>query len=172
MRFLKQIPRSVSLVIAMLAGGILTTGAGFPPAYPDQFANAEIRVDLSERTLSAIENGEVVRTYSVAVGRPSNPTPTGTFRTGRIVWNPGWVPPNSDWAKDEIPREPGDPKNPMVGVKIYFREPAYYIHGTNAPASIGSAASRGCIRMHPDEAKSLARWIQEQGGSVRMVIQH
>lgn len=172
MRFLKQIPRSVSLMIAIVAGGMLTMGAGFPTALADEVVTAEIRVDLSERTLSVIEDGEVVRTYSVAVGRATNPTPTGTYRTGRIVWNPGWVPPNSDWAKDEIPREPGDPKNPMVGVKIYFREPAYFIHGTNAPASIGSAASRGCIRMHPDEAKSLANWIEDQGGSVRMVIQH
>ncbi len=172
MRLFKHIPRSVSLMIAIVAGGFVTTGAGLPPAFGDEVAAAEIRVDLSERSLALMENGEVVRTYSVAVGRSSNPTPTGTFRTGRIVWNPGWVPPNSEWAKDEVPRAHGDPKNPMVGVKIYFREPAYFIHGTNAPGSIGSAASRGCIRMNPDEAKSVARWIQEQGGSVRMVIQH
>lgn len=172
MRLFKHIPRSVSLMIAIVAGGFVTMGAAPLPALGDDVAAAEIRVDLSERSLALLENGEVVRTYSVAIGRASNPTPTGTFRTGRIVWNPGWIPPNSDWAKDEIPREPGDPKNPMVGVKIYFREPAYFIHGTNAPGSIGSAASRGCIRMHPDEAKSVARWIQEQGGSVRLVIRH
>jgi len=128
-----------------------------------------IKVDLSARTLKVYEGDEVVKTYNVAVGTKKHPTPTGTFRTGRIEWNPAWNPPNSAWAAKERPRKPGDPKNPMQGVKIYFREPAYFIHGTNAPGSIGSAASHGCIRMRVGEAKSLARRIQKHG-SVRMVI--
>jgi lipoprotein-anchoring transpeptidase ErfK/SrfK len=59
----------------------------------------------------------------------------------------------------------------MQGVKIYFREPAYFIHGTNDPGSIGRAASHGCLRMQVGAAKSLARRIQKYG-SVPMVIQH
>lgn len=132
---------------------------------------AELKVDLSERSMSLLEDGEVTRTYPVAVGQPSHPTPTGTFQTGRIVWNPGWNPPNSPWARGEKPRSPDDPKNPMQGVKIYFREPAYFIHGTNSPASIGSAVSHGCIRMTESSAKSVANWIEEHGGSVPLVIQ-
>jgi lipoprotein-anchoring transpeptidase ErfK/SrfK len=130
----------------------------------------ELRIDLSERVMRVMEGGEEVRRYEVAVGSRKHPTPQGSFRTGRIVWNPGWVPPNSEWARDEKPRAHGDPKNPMRGVKVYFREPAYYIHGTNAPASIGRAASHGCIRMRESDAVSVARWIEEQGGSVRLVI--
>jgi len=129
-----------------------------------------LKVDLSERVLRVYEDGEVVQTYGVAIGTAKHPTPTGTFRTGRIEWNPRWVPPNSPWARGEIPREPGDPANPMQGVKIYFKEPAYYIHGTNAPSSIGTAASHGCLRMEASEAKALARRIQKHG-SVRLVIQ-
>jgi L,D-transpeptidase ErfK/SrfK len=129
-----------------------------------------LRVDLSERRLYVIEGGKVVKSYPVAVGRRSHPTPTGRFRTGRIVWNPGWVPPNSRWARGMRPRAPGDPRNPMQGVKIYFREPAYYIHGTNDPASIGRAVSHGCIRMTPGDARALARRIQRHGGSVPLVI--
>jgi lipoprotein-anchoring transpeptidase ErfK/SrfK len=133
-------------------------------------APLELKVDLSERRLYVIENGETVQTYRVAVGKPSNPTPTGTFRTGRIEWNPGWNPPNSPWARGQKPRAPGDPKNPMRGVKIYFREPSYYIHGTNDPASIGQAASHGCIRMTESDAKALARRIESAGGNVPLVI--
>jgi lipoprotein-anchoring transpeptidase ErfK/SrfK len=130
----------------------------------------QLTVDLSARELYVIEGGEVARTYSVAVGTRKHPTPQGTFRTGRIDWNPRWVPPDSEWARKEKPRAPGDPKNPMRGVKIYFRAPAYYIHGTNAPGSIGEAASHGCIRMREEDAKSLARWIESNGGTVRLVI--
>jgi L,D-transpeptidase catalytic domain len=132
--------------------------------------SVELRVDLSERRLYVHEGGEVVETYGVAVGRASNPTPTGTYRTGRIVWNPGWVPPPREWARKLKPREPGDPRNPMQGVKIYFREPWYFIHGTNDPKSIGTAASRGCLRMRPSDARELARLIERSGGSVTLVI--
>jgi L,D-transpeptidase ErfK/SrfK len=129
-----------------------------------------IKVDLSERRMTVSEGGKVVKTFGVAVGRASNPTPTGSFRTGRIEWNPSWTPPPRDWAKDMEPRDPGDPRNPMQGVKIYFREPWYFIHGTNDPRSIGSAASRGCLRMRTADAKALARMIQNSGGSASLTI--
>lgn len=131
----------------------------------------QLKVDLSERRMSVIEGGDVVQTYPVAVGSPSHPTPTGSFSTGRIVWNPGWNPPDSEWAEGLSPRAPGDPANPMQGVKIYFREPAYFIHGTNNPSSIGQAVSHGCIRMTTSSAKSVANLIEEHGGGVPLVIQ-
>src|SRR5688572_6924503 len=129
-----------------------------------------LRVDLSEREMHVIEGGEVVRTYGVAIGTRKHPTPTGRFRTGRIEWNPRWVPPPVEWARRLKARAGGDPRNPMQGVKIYFRAPWYFIHGTNDPASIGSAASHGCLRMRTEEAKELAREISKRG-SVSMVIQ-
>lgn len=58
----------------------------------------------------------------------------------------------------------------MQGVKIYFKAPDYYIHGTNNPGSIGSAASHGCLRMTEGDAKALARRIQKAGGSVPLLI--
>lgn len=136
---------------------------------PDE-PSVRLEVSLSARQLSVIQDGKVVKTYSVAVGRPSNPTPTGQFRTGRITWNPSWIPPKSWWARNKKPQAPDAPENPMQGVKIYFRAPAYYIHGTNVPSSMGRAASRGCIRMTEEEAKELARTIEKAGGSVPLLI--
>jgi murein L,D-transpeptidase YcbB/YkuD len=77
------------------------------------------------------------------------------------------VPPDSEWARAEQPRAPGDPANRMQGVKIYFSEPAYFIHGTNDPESIGSAASHGCIRMEVGDAEDLARRLMEHGGAAK-----
>lgn len=133
-------------------------------------APLRLEVSLSARQLKVIEGGEVVQTYGVAIGRPAHPTPTGTFQTGKIIWNPGWTPPPSDWARGAKPGVPGDPRNPMQGVKIYFKAPYYFIHGTNDPSSIGSAASHGCLRMTPKAATSLARRIEQAGGSVPLVI--
>lgn len=132
--------------------------------------NLRLEVSLSARQLKVIERGRVVRTYGVAVGRAKTPTPTGSFRTGRIVWNPSWIPPRAWWARNKRPQPPGAPENPMQGVKIYFRAPDYYIHGTNNPGSIGSAASHGCLRMTEGDAKALARRIQKAGGGVPLVI--
>ena len=127
-------------------------------------------VDISQRQLTVLERGKVVRRYAVAVGRPSNPTPRGNFRTGTIDWKPSWTPPDADWARNKKPQPPGSPKNPMQAVKIYFKAPDYYIHGTNDPGSIGEAASRGCIRMRPEDARNLARRIQRAGGRVPLLI--
>lgn len=132
--------------------------------------NVRLQASIGARTLKVIENGKVVKTYRIAVGRPGNPTPRGSFRTGRIDWNPWWKPPKVWWARNKKPQPPGDPDNPMQGVKIYFKAPDYYIHGTNDPASIGRAASRGCIRMRPGDAKNLARRIRKAGGSVPLQI--
>jgi lipoprotein-anchoring transpeptidase ErfK/SrfK len=130
-----------------------------------------LEVSLSERELDVIANDEVVKTYSIAVGSQKHPTPKGSFRTGKIDWNPSWQPPDVPWARNETYQPPGARANPMQGVKIYFQAPDYFIHGTNDAASIGEAASHGCIRMTADDATRLARWIERQGGGVRLIIE-
>jgi lipoprotein-anchoring transpeptidase ErfK/SrfK len=129
-----------------------------------------LQVSLSERQLRVVEGDSTIVTYGVAVGRPSNPTPTGTFETGDIIWNPSWTPPPSNWAAGKSYQPPGAPSNPMQAVKIYFRAPDLYIHGTNDPGSIGEAASHGCLRMVPDDASALAHRIEDAGGHVPLII--
>jgi lipoprotein-anchoring transpeptidase ErfK/SrfK len=106
-----------------------------------------------------------VRHYDTAVGTKAHSTPMGRFMVKHIVWNPAWVPPNAGWAKGKKPAQPGDPKNPMRAVKIFFQEPDYYIHGTNDPDSIGEAASHGCIRMAESDAVELAKYLMEHAGA-------
>src|SRR3954471_6358357 len=157
-------------LVPMLCATGVALGAGAIAITRTYSPGMRLDADLSERTLKVIANGEVVHTYGIAVGRPSYPTPTGSFTTGTIDWNPAWTPPNSYWARNKTPQAPGAPGNPLRGVKIYFRAPAYYIHGTSNPESIGEAASHGCIRMTEGDAKNLARRIEEAGGTVTLVI--
>lgn len=127
-----------------------------------------LRASLSERTLTVNRGGEIVRVYDIAVGSPKHPTPPGGYAIRKIVWNPAWVPPpNQEWARDKKPQPPGDPENPMKTVKLFFREPAYYIHGTDAIGSLGRAASHGCLRMNPDDAGELGLMVMENGGVSR-----
>lgn len=148
-----------------------TTGDDLAPAThpPEVVPEGPIRleVDISERVLRVYSQDEVVRTYDVAVGKSAHPTPKGSFRVQRIIWNPTWVPPNAGWAKGKTRKGPGDPRNPMGRVKIFFKAPDLYIHGTNDEQSIGKAASHGCIRMRNEDVIALARLTMERGGEAR-----
>lgn len=123
--------------------------------------------DVSSRRLHLYQGNELVKSYDVAVGTEKYPTPRGTYRIRKIVWNPGWVPPDSKWARGKTPKGPGERGNPMKVVKIFFKEPTYYIHGTGDIESLGSAASHGCLRMHPNDAAEVAQYIMEHGGQPR-----
>jgi lipoprotein-anchoring transpeptidase ErfK/SrfK len=134
--------------------------------FPASAALADLRleVDLSERTLVARQGEEIIGEYAVAVGKEENPTPQGRFSIRKVIFNPAWKPPEEKWARGKTAKPPGHPDNPMKRVKMFFREPDYYIHGTGDEESLGKAQSHGCVRMHPDDVTSLARLVMEHGG--------
>ena len=136
-------------------------------AAADPSETLRFRVGIAERRLYVEVNGVPVDTVQVTVGTDQHPTPTGSFRIGRIIWNPSWHPPEADWARDQVATPPGDPRNPMGRVKMFFREPDYYLHGTNNERTIGYRASHGCVRMRNADIIELARLAMEHGGEPR-----
>ncbi len=87
------------------------------------------------------------RTFRVATGQSSYPTPTGEFEIVTMQRNPWWYPPEgSAWAADAKPIPPG-PGNPLGTRWMGISAPYVGIHGTPDAASIGYSASHGCIRM-------------------------
>lgn len=149
-------------------GGLAASAEPAPAPVEAELAQSlSLSIDLSARTLKVIRGGEVVNSYPVAVGQPSYPTPQGHFSIAHVVWNPRWVPPDSEWAKDEEEAAPGDPDNPMGRVKIFFREPSFYIHGTHEVDSLGRAESHGCVRMRNGDAIEVAQMVMRAGGSAR-----
>jgi lipoprotein-anchoring transpeptidase ErfK/SrfK len=121
-----------------------------------------IVVSLEDRKLALIEDGKLIKTYPVAVGKPSTPSPVGTFTIERRVANP-------TYSHDGRVVPPG-PNNPVgsrwMGLSIH----GYGIHGTNAPNSIGKAASHGCIRMAKADLEELYPMVSE-GDTVELVGQ-
>jgi lipoprotein-anchoring transpeptidase ErfK/SrfK len=103
----------------------------------------------------------------VAVGQEGYNTPPGTYHIAHIIWNPSWHPPRSDWAKDRHIEPPGTTSNPMGRVKMFFREPDLYIHGTYLPSSLGNARSHGCIRLRNTDAVEVAKIVMVNGGSTQ-----
>lgn len=122
-------------------------------------------VDIPERRLYVQEDGETVRSYPVAVGKPGHATPRGTYYIRHIVWNPGWVPPDAKWARHKTPKAPGERDNPVGRVKMFFADPDYYIHGTRDYDSLGEAESHGCVRMANGSVIELAQEVMAHGGN-------
>jgi lipoprotein-anchoring transpeptidase ErfK/SrfK len=127
-------------------------------------ASLRLEVDLKERELVAFLDGKELERFTVAVGKKDYPTPKGNFNIRRVVWNPSWVPPDSKWARGKTAKTPGHPDNPMKKVKIFFKEPDYYIHGTADNHSLGKAASHGCIRMSEADVSRLGKLVMKHGG--------
>jgi len=107
------------------------------------------------------KDGKTVTTLPVGIGRLGWKTPIGETKIVRKREQPTWVPPPSirkhyeDKGKilpDFIP--PG-PNNPLGEYAMNLAWSNYLIHGTNAPTSIGLRSSSGCIRMYPEDIKTL-----------------
>jgi len=149
------------LAIAMTATRCLalqtapTSGvlAGSPLAKAPKFAEATVHwvlVSIPDRKLALMENGEVVRIYRVAVGKASTPSPVGSFKIVNRVKDPAYYHKGQVIAAGK--------GNPVGSRWRGLSVKGYGIHGTNAPGSIGKAASTGCIRMgQPDLEELFAR---------------
>ena len=100
--------------------------------------NYNILVDLTELKLYLIikDTNEIVKTYPVAGGKPSTPSPIGTWKIiGKATnWGAGF---GTRWMRLNVPWG------------------SYGIHGTNKPLSIGGADSLGCIRMLNKDVEDL-----------------
>lgn len=128
-----------------------------------------IIIDTRKRYLYYMVTPFSARRYGVAVGREGLLF-RGKAKIGAKQEWPRWIP-----TKDMIKREPhkyakykdgmdGGPKNPLGARALYLhqgnRDTYIRIHGTNAPSSIGSAASNGCFRMVNDHVIELYRKVR------------
>ncbi|MBK5239987.1 MAG: LysM peptidoglycan-binding domain-containing protein [Clostridium sp.] len=97
-----------------------------------------IAINTITKNLTLYRNKKLFKVYPVAVGKPTTPTPMGTFTVVNKQLNPGG-PFGSRW--------------------MGLSKPHYGIHGTNNPASIGTAASNGCVRMYASDVEDLFNYV-------------
>jgi lipoprotein-anchoring transpeptidase ErfK/SrfK len=110
------------------------------PFYQYYRVKYSITINTQAHTLTLFRDNNVYKTYKVAVGKPSSPTPKGTFRIINRAVNPGG-PFGTRWLGLNAPN--GD----------------YGIHGTNNPSSIGKSVSAGCIRMYNNQVIELSNLV-------------
>ena len=104
-----------------------------------QQPSRQVLVSIPDRKLAVLEEGRVLKVFPVAVGAEVSPSPDGEFQIINRLTNPTY------YHKGTV-IGPG-PANPLGSRWMGLSLKGYGIHGTNAPRSIGKAASHGCIRM-------------------------
>ena len=122
-----------------------------PPVERDTDKTApgsHIIVNVPSRTLDYYKKNQLIKTYSVAIGKPSTPTPLGNFQIDQKEVNPWWYPPR---RKVVVPSGPSNP----LGYRWMGFAPLYGIHGTNTPWEVGGSVSNGCVRMFEEDVEEL-----------------
>jgi len=124
-------------------------------------AAGSIIVDTSKNYLYYVIGGGKAARYRVASAKPGFEWTGSHEVTAKTTW-PDWRPPAEMRARrPELPAfMAGGPENPLGARAIYLGSSVYRIHGTNEPASIGKAASSGCIRMLNDDVIELYRFVR------------
>src|SRR5215467_9647946 len=106
-----------------------------------------ILISIPDRQLALVDDGKVIKTYPIAVGANGSPSPQGDFTIISRISNPSWT------HKGQV--VPPGKNNPVGSRWMGLSLKGYGIHGTNAPRSIGQAASHGCIRMGKKDIEEL-----------------
>jgi len=117
---------------------------------------AVLIVDRGSFRLTLYKNLKRAKTYGIAVGQVGLDTPAGLYSIQNKAINPAWHVPNSDWAGALAGKviAGDDPSNPIKARWMGIYD-GVGVHGTSDDASIGSAASHGCIRMHVPDVEEL-----------------
>jgi hypothetical protein len=119
-----------------------------------------IGVNRPRKELRLYRHLRLVKRYPIAVGRIGLETTPGRYEIQTKVIDPPWIVPKKPWAGALAGRviPPGDPDNPLKARWMGFYD-GEGIHGTDDLASLGSAASHGCIRMSVPDVEQLFRRV-------------
>ena len=161
-RLLKRLASARSIRYALKRNARTPIELGFELLKPKiesvEYRGAVVIMRSSNRLLF-YNRKQLVRSFGIATGQSSFPTPLGNYEIVNMQRNPWWYPPPSDWAADSDPVPPG-PGNPLGTRWMGLSAPYVGIHGTPDAASIGYSASHGCIRMRIPDAEWLFRRVE------------
>ena len=112
------------------------------------------RVDISEQRMYVSVNGQQVHTFTVSTAGRGYVTPTGSWSPTRM---------HRMWYSRKYDNAP-------MPHSIFFHE-GYAVHATDKISRLGTPASHGCVRLHPDDARAFFAMVMEAGrANTRIVI--
>lgn len=153
---------------------------------PRDLGARRIEVNIPDFTLTVVEDGAIVHTTRVVVGKPDSPTPVFSDEMKYLIVNPSWYVPPSIIKKEMAPnlaadpnyytrrgyevtrkgdqiviRQPPGERNALGNIKFMFpNRHAVYLHDTPSRALFAQerrAFSHGCVRV--DKPLALAEVV-------------
>jgi len=140
-------------------GGIIEKTPLVPGA-----GNLKITLNVPAFQMTLWQNGKEVKSYPVGVGLKAFPIYIGTLKASQIIWNPNWIPPASNWVKENKTVKPGeiikasDKRNPLGKIKIPLGY-SYLIHQAKGAGDLGNLVSHGCVRVLQSDLYDLTEKI-------------
>ena len=104
-------------------------------------------IDKSTQEMKVFVDNVERYTWKVSTGLPGYETPSGTYpaRSMNKIWY------SKQWDDAPMPHT------------IFFTKKGHAIHGTDETKKLGRLASHGCVRLAPENARTLFALIKEKG---------
>ncbi|MCX5512004.1 hypothetical protein C3941_08025 [Kaistia algarum] len=135
---------------AALALTALVVGSLPAPARADVVA----RISLSAQEMVVYVDGVARYGWAVSTARAGYRTPVGSFRPTRM---------HTMWYSKKYDNAP-------MPSSIFFHG-GYAVHGTQHIRSLGRPASHGCVRLDPNNARTLYSLVKSSGmENARIII--
>lgn len=137
-----------------LAGIALALGIALSVPVSAHAANLIARVDISSQMMTVTHKGKVKYRWKVSTARSGKVTPAG-------AWSAKWLSRNHRSSRYN---------NAPMPYAIFYNG-HYAVHGTDQVGRLGRPASAGCVRLHPDNARTLFELAQREGlKNTRIVV--
>jgi len=113
-----------------------------------------ITVDKATQQMTVEVDGVTRWQWPVSTGRRGYATPSGSYTAFRM-------------EEDHYSKEFDDAPMPH---SIFFTKRGHAIHGSYETRRIGTPASSGCVRLHPDNAAKLFALVAQRGVTTATVV--
>jgi len=123
--------------------------------------DVKITINVPAFQMTLWQNGKEVKSYPIGVGMKEFPMFIGVREIKMLIWNPSWIPPDSDWVSEGlkgVPIPPTDPRNPLGKMKIPLGY-GYLLHQAKGAQDMGNLVSHGCVRVMRDDIYDLSEKI-------------
>ena len=157
----RRYARGGVLAIALYGALAIMDGASDPPRLAPIALRSGIVINIPQRMLFVMSEGGVVARYPVGLGRPDWPTFIGPFTIEVKEIDPVWDVPLTIQEEQRRAGQPvltrvlPGPGNPLGKYWLGLSITGYGIHGTNAPGTVSTFQTHGCVRMLAPDIEDL-----------------
>lgn len=139
------------IAAAVLLGAVffITGGAGAAHAASKVVA----RIDISDQRMEVLIDGRSTFLWKVSTAGRGYVTPRGAFKPIRL---------EKMWYSRKYDMSP-------MPHSVFFHG-GYAVHATNAIKRLGTPASHGCIRLHPNDASDFYQLVRTFGRSNTSIV--